>query len=245
MKIPLAVIMAVAMLALVQPSRGSTISMCTTTAGGAISCTGSLGTSIDVFTETFTVPGGGPLAITVQTYGFGGSGAGTNAAGNPILAGGIDSLVALFSSPPETILMDGLNPIASVPGSTQFFAGCGPAEKVLIGAQLLCGDNTLTATLSPGMYTLFLSDANYVPFAVSPGPPVSSLLSDGFGDLTGGVFDTCNDSGACLDRNGNFAVDILGLPAPPSQVPEPGTVSLLVSGLAALVYKRRRGNTPA
>jgi hypothetical protein len=175
------------------------------------------------------------LAVTIQTFGFGG---GTNAAGSVISPGGFDSLVALFSGPPETILTDGSgNPVSSAAGTTQFAPGCPPAGTVLVGGNGICGDNRLVATLSPGAYTLLLLDANFVPFAVSPGPPISSLLSDGFADLTGGVFQTCT-SGACISNNGNFAVDISGIPA--TTVPEPGTLALLTSGLGAMLYKRRR-----
>jgi hypothetical protein len=224
----------------VRPAVAITISACTTTVSGAISCTGNADTPEDFFLKSFTISGIGSQAITIQTFGFGG---GTNAAGNVIPAGGFDSLVALFTSPPETILTSGGNPIASVPGSTQFFPGCPPAGTVLIGGSPICGDNKLTATLSPGTYTLLLSDANYIPFAVSPGPPTSSRLSDGFADLSGGVFQTCTNTGACITTNGHFAVDISGVPA--TIVPEPSTLMLLTSGLAVLVYKRRSPNGAA
>lgn len=223
-----------AVLRLVQPAGANTISACVTAAGGAISCTGSLGTPEDIFTENFTVPTGG-LSITIQTFGFGG---GMNAAGSTILAGGFDSLVALFSA--GTILTDGSgNPIASDPVSTQFFAGCPPAGQVVIGAEMLCGDSKLTTPLAAGTYTLLLSDANYIPFAVSPGPPISSLLSDGFTDLTGGVLQTCNSSEDCIADNASFAVDVTGLPAT-STVPEPATVTLLGCGMLGLAALRLR-----
>jgi hypothetical protein len=231
-----ALLLLLAALVFVRPAAASTISSCVTTLIGATSCTGTLDTPEDTFLEPFTVSGIGPQAITIQTFGFGG---GTNAAGSVISAGGFDSLVALFSGPPETILTDGGgNPIASVPGSTQFLSGCPPAGTVSIGGTATCGDNKLTATLAPGTYTLLLSDANYIPFAVSPGPPTSSLLSDGFADLSGGIFQTCVSNGTCITPNGHFAVDISGVPV--STVPEPSTLTLLASGLVALVYARTR-----
>jgi hypothetical protein len=227
-------LLGLALFVFVRPSAANTISSCVTTVSGAASCTGSLDTPEDIFLKSFTVSGSTPQAITIQTFGFGG---GTNAAGSVISAGGFDSLVALFSASPETILTDGGgNPVASVPGSTQFFLGCPPAGTVLIGGSAICGDSRLTTTLSPGTYEVLLTDANYVPFAVSPGPPISSLLSDGFADLSAGVFQTCTDSGACITPNGHFAVDISGFPV--STVPEPGTLALLISGLGILVFKR-------
>lgn len=220
----------------VQAARASTISSCTTTASGAISCTGIAGTPEDVFLETLTLTGS--TNITVQTYGFGG---GTNAAGTMVSAGGFDSLVALFDDT-GNILMDASgNPVASADNLSGLFSpGCLPAGTVSIGIQSICGDNTLTATLGPGTYTLLLSDANYVPYAVNPGPPASSLLSDGYGDLTGGVFQTCNDQGDCIAPTGHFAVDILGIPPVNSSVPEPGTLALLGFSMAVLVSIRRK-----
>jgi hypothetical protein len=110
---------------------------------------------------------------------------------------------------------------------------------VSIGGSPVCGDNTLTANLLPGIYTLVLSDANYLPFAVSQGPPASSLLSDGFADLSGGVFQTCNSSGACLsDINGSFAVDITGIPL--VATPEPASLVLLAGVLAVLLPRMLR-----
>jgi hypothetical protein len=101
-----------------------------------------------------------------------------------------------------------------------------------------------------------LSDANYIPFAVNPGPPDSTLLSDGFADLTGGVFQTCNmtsDGTFCITPTGNFAVDIVeqsgsdltGVHADivhhsaDSAVPEPASAALALICLAALGMFRR------
>jgi hypothetical protein len=242
------------MLLLVQPAHANTFSTCTTVASGAISCTGTLDTPEDFFAEPFTLTAAS--TVTVQTYGFGGTATGfTNAAGNTISGGGFDSLVALFSGLGSsdvlsgiTILTDGSgNPIASVPGSTQFFPGCGPAGTVSIGGSPVCGDNTLTASLLAGTYTLLLSDANYIPFAVSPGPPISTALSDGFADLSPIVpntnppvhfFQTCDTNLDCVTDAGSFAVDITGLP--PVVTPEPGTMLLLGTGLLGIEGLRKR-----
>jgi hypothetical protein len=198
---------------------------CVTTPG-VVSAAGNFTTPEDVFLETFTLTGS--AAVTVQTYGFGG---GTNAAGAAIPSGGFDSLVALFSGPPTSasILMSGGNSIASDPTTTQFSPGCPPAGTVAIGTESICGDNTLTVTLAAGSYTLLLSDAGYQPCAFNPGEssPQDLTSPSSYGDLTGGVFQTCNDQGRCITPNGNFAVDLLspGLPVP---VPKPGPLSTLL-----------------
>jgi hypothetical protein len=105
--------------------------------------------------------------------------------------------------------------------------------KATCSSSSVGGTAPATPSLLPGIYTLVLSDANCLPFAVRPGPPSSSLLSDGFADLSAGVFQTCNSSGACLsDINGNFAADITGVPL--VATPEPRSLLLLAGVLAAL-----------
>jgi hypothetical protein len=235
-------------LLLVQPTRADS-SSCVTT-GSTISCTGNLSAPENVFTDTFVALGS---SVTVQTFGFGG---GTNAAGQVIPAGGFDSLVALFAGmgPTATILVDGSgNPVASADNLTTLFSpGCPPAGTVTIGSPPpVCGDNALVATVTPGLtYTLLLTDANFVPCAVNPGPPpaggCTTLLSANpvdlsqYGDLTGGAFQTCNGFDAkgnpiCATDTGNFAVDIS-----PAATPEPATLLLLGSGLLAAGWGSRR-----
>jgi hypothetical protein len=213
--------------------------------GGSISLsyTGASATSEDYFEQAFTLSA--PSTIEIQTWGFGG---GTNAAGVVIPAGGFDPLVALFSGPPAaaSIFMSGGNPAADADTLGDYVGNCPPAAMLTIGTgagSVICGDDALTVLGVPaGVYTLALSDAAYIPFAVNPGPPISSLLSDGFADFTGGVFQTCNttsDGTTCITPSANFAVDIVdqtgvGL----NQVPEPAAALTLI-GLAALGMFRR------
>jgi hypothetical protein len=208
------------------------------------SYTGTLSTAESVFEQTFTL--GVTQDVTIETFGFGG---GVNGQATLIAAGGFDPLVALFSGTgaAATIVTDTLgNPIAGADTLTGSVGNCPPAGFVTIGTgsgNSICGDVLLEASqLPPGTYTLVLSDAGYIPDAVNPGPPSSSLLSDGFADLTGGVFQTCNttsDGTTCITPTGNYAVDIIEQIG--SQVPEPGSALLLPIGAGLIgIFTRNR-----
>jgi hypothetical protein len=240
-------------LIMASPAPADVMSTCTTPAG-AISCTGTFGSSEDAFTETFTLAGSS--TITVQTYGFGG---GTNKVGTVISTGGFDSLIALFSGPATnaSILTDGSgNPIASADTLFGLFTpGCPPAGTVTVGTVPgNCGDNQLTVALSAGTYTLLLSDANFLPLAVDPGIlspfDLTDTTSNNYGsstgngaytDLTGGAFQTCVSLTDCNTETGNFAVDIIAGGAPPIPTPEPASIVLFGSVLAGLVRRRLWG----
>lgn len=245
-----------ALLLLARPAAAD-VASCSTPAG-AISCTGSLNSPEDIFTETFTLAA--TSTITVQTYGFGG---GTNAAGTMIPSGGFDPLVALFSgtATSATVLMSGGNAIADADSfSTYSNSGCPPAGEITVGSvPNNCGDDKLTATLGSGTYTLLLTDANFLPIPVNPGigGPVdltdttsnnygSSTMTGAYTDATAGVFQTCVTLTDCNTDTANFAVDILEAPA---AVPEPATLGFLSFVLAALMsrglWMRGRGNPPS
>jgi len=210
----------------------------------SVSYVGTLASSTDVFETTFTLSS--PAAIGLQTWGFGG---GTNAAGDIISAGGTDPFLAIFSGTGfgAAILTDAFsNPYGTSLDLSNYgnpkFVGCGPAGAPIIGGSTQCGDITMTLpSLAAGTYTVVLTDGQYVANAVFD----NGTLGEGFTDFTGGVF--CNvviNGVACPDSlGGAYAFDITGLSAATTPVPEPGTLLLLGSGLAGLIWKRKRAGT--
>lgn len=210
------------------------------TAMADISYTGTLASPESDFEATFTLTASGPA--TFQTWGFGG---GTNAAGNPIPAGGFDPLIALFtgSGPSAAIYVDGFgNPLADADNLLNapwsYVGNCPNAGTVAIGADNDCGDDKMTIALSAGTYTLFLSDANYIANAVYD----NGTLSEGFTDLTAGVFQTCDPvANACITPSGNYAVDIvaadLATPEPSTAIPL-GAILIVWAGWALSLNRR-------
>jgi hypothetical protein len=201
---------------------------------GMISDTGSL-TSPDVdpgddelIAFTLTLPG----SVTLQTYGFGG---GVNGAGNTITAGGFDPFVGLFQGTGATALFldgtaDNLSNYTSEP------TACPPAGLVTIGGVAgQCGDVRLQFnSLAAGMYTVVLSDADYVPNAVYE---TTGYLGDGFSDLTGGSlpFQTCFDASDCNTDSANWALDITTPGVIASAAPEPSSFGLAGVGFALVL----------
>jgi hypothetical protein len=207
------------------------VATATSLSAESFSFTGTLSSPEDVFENTFTLTTAD--TVTFQTWGFGG---GTNAAGQTIAAGGFDPLIALFSGPVATATMvaDGSgNPLADADNLANlpwsYVGNCPGAGTVAIGSSNDCGDVFMQAALGAGTYTLVLTDANNIPAAIYD----NGDLSEGFVDLTAGVFQTCDSvSGDCITPNGNWAVDIVSAQSSfATVVPEPSTLSLLCVGM--------------
>lgn len=199
-----------------------------------VSYTGTLAGPEDSFIAMVNVADGG--TVTLQTYGFGG---GVNGAGSAIAAGGFDPFVGLFSGTGDgAVFVDGTSDVL-----TNYAPGCPPAGTVMLGGSAACGDVNMQFTgLAAGTYTVLLTDGAYIPAAIFEDP--GGVLSDGFVDFTGGVFQTCDTNGDCNDDTADWALDVTASTSTESPpVPEPPSVQLAgiaVALAAGCMYCRNR-----
>jgi hypothetical protein len=205
-------------------------------AADSTSYTGTFSTSQDLFEKTIVLTAAS--SVTLQTWGFGG---GTNAAGALIAPGGFDPFLGVFSgtaSSASIVTDGGGNPFGTSDTLSNYggFAGCPPGHTVNIGGAV-CGDIRMSLPLAAGSYTILLSDANYLPNAMFD----NGTLGEGFTDLTGGAFQTCNTTAngtTCANDTGNWALDVTTSGV--VQTPEPGTFMLLGSVCVTLAWRKRR-----
>jgi len=126
-----------------------------------------------------------------------------NAAGTVIPSGGFDPSAGVFDSSGNLI-----QATSDVFSNYPSFTGCPPAGLVTIGGVAgICGDITMSLALTPGTYTMLLTDAEYIPNAIFDSPSYGNL-SEGFADLTGRVFQTCVDASDCNSDTANWALDV-------------------------------------
>jgi hypothetical protein len=175
----------------------------------SIAYTGTLFSTKTVVPITFALTAAD--TIIFQTWGFGG---GVNAAGTTISPGGFEPLLTLYSGTVTATSIEtdaGGIPLADagiLRNPPWSFAGnCAAAGKVQIGSNDDCGDVKMQAALTTGTYTLLLSYSGYLPGAIFDGGSISAP----YVDLASVQFQSCDPgANACIDRNGNYAVDIVG-----------------------------------
>jgi hypothetical protein len=96
----------------------------------------------------------------------------------------------------------------------------------------------MSLPLSAGTYTVLLTDGEYIPAAFFE---TGGQLGDGFFDLTGGAFQTCNGAD-CVTDTANWALDVT-TPSSVAAIPEPVVLPVSVIAfltLAAAQGRRRR-----
>lgn len=196
----------------------------------SFSFTGNFTQDNDVQLFNFTV--GATSNVTLRTWSYAG---GVNAAGATIARGGFDPILAVFNSSGVFI--------------NQNDDGGSSVAQDLSGARY---DTFLTVNLAAGNYTVAVMQYNNF----ANGPNLSNgFVRDGQGNFTpsfGGAINAttcpqqrfCDVSGSAqyLQRNGNWAFDILNVNEATTvpRVPEPSTVTLVGAAALALVWRRRR-----
>jgi hypothetical protein len=175
--------------------------------------------------QLFTFAVGSTSTVTLRTWSYAG---GVNAAGTTIARGGFDPILALFN---------GSGALINTNDDGNFNV---PADPVT-GENF---DTYLQSSLGPGTYTV--SVMQYDNFANEPN------LSNGFVNTGNPTFTSifgCSNRRFCdvdgVNRTGAWAFDVLGVdaasvPTPPSGVPEPATVSMMIAGLGIVAFFGKR-----
>lgn len=196
-----------------------------TAAATTISYTGLFTGDGDVQLLSFTLPTAS--TVTIQTLSFAG---GVNAAGTTIAPGGFSPDVWLFDPTGALLLADS-------PESPDHAAPSDCGLRAIDPGSGFCWDAYLNADLTAGTYSVALSqDGNVLADGYS--------LAGGFTEQGVSNYTDVNGLGGefylpdgLTERDGNWALDISGVP--PIGVPEPGT-GIAALGLVCLGLYRRR-----
>jgi len=180
----------------------------------SLSFTGTFAEDDDVKLFTFVV--GAASTVTLRTYSYAG---GTNAASTVIPRGGFDPVLTLF---------DGLGTLIGENDD----GGASVGLDLVTGERL---DSFLTIALSPGTYTVSITEADNVALGTTLG---AGFSREGEGNFTA-VFGCA--SGSFCDFTGDqrthdFAFDVLNIESP-ANVPEPSPFALLGVGLGLVLLR--------
>jgi hypothetical protein len=175
---------------------------------------------LDVF--NFTVSQASQVTFETDSYGGGMLG------GSTVAAGGFVPILTLFSSTGAFLAVDGGD------GTCQ----AGMSSDATTG---MCDDAEITSTLSPGAYSLVLSEF----FNYANGPNLSDGFSEtGQGDFTGPICGTTGgfyetDVAPCAQRTDAYSVTETATPLV-AAAPEPGSLMLSTLPIVALCFARWR-----
>ena len=195
---------------------------------GTFSFTGVISGDDQVQVLLFTAPSSGAFA---RTWSYAG---GTNTLGQVISAGGFDPVISVFDA--SNGLVDGSFLIDSSND------GAGVAEDPVTHNAF--DSLLLLPTLNPGgTYALVISENGNLAIGPTYGDGFSR---SGQGDFTATANGCFTDAPFCenpflLNRTGQWAVDIGGTDAAGTELPEPASLLLLVTGIVSLALLRRCG----
>ncbi|HEY7165478.1 MAG TPA: DVUA0089 family protein [Candidatus Binatia bacterium] len=168
---------------------------------------------------------GSPSTVTIRSFGYEG---GTNAVGTVIPPGGFDTTVAVYNLLTGSLL--GFNDDGSAP------------PLVVDPITGFVGDSLLNLSLGAGTYAVALTEFDNVP----NGNFSAGFFEQGKGNFTPGLTG-CSAPAFCAAslnapgfslRNGNWALDLLGVTAIAS---EPGSFMMFALGLGALgLFSQRK-----